>query len=355
MPLQALPLQSSRLSCTPSSPFSHVRSFHTHTRVNKERDDEIITIINPCIDWSFKRSIGSIPEAYRVFANAFLGFEGDDALEEFEFINTEMLSISPVGKNFMVDVVARDKKDRFCLIEMQNEFFDYYPDHIRMQHARFESNLDMPFVLEQLPDGNLNKTLLKKNLSKGFENKVRDVHSIVVSNQLMDAEHFPDIINTFELRHKSHPEVGFKASYPSTLTVVTLANFDKPAEALETDLDRCLFFLKDGRLKTSVKHRFPRYRDVPFIEEVYGTPSGPLYQTYNTLRPQNITKADLREFGIQMEEMDVYLRARYARWLQKGHEAGLREAAARLIEDGMSEEEAARVLRISRKECEDSQ
>ncbi len=337
------PSVSDLLFYTPRYPRGYVR----HVDPPFE-DDAFFHIVNPCSDWGFKKSLGSHEEGCAAFINAVLAQE-DRVVEDVIFLNKEQPSQVPIGSHFTIDVVARDHNGQHFLIEMQNDFHAYYPDEARIRHARFEGNLDMLYVHNQLALEAWEKTSLRKNPAKDFQKSLVGVHSIVVTNKPLDSG-FPDVVNTSEYRHINHPDIPYSRQSRSTLTVLALDRFDKGEDDLETHQDRFFFFLKYMSLRNP-KAKMSLFKKVSKSSQVTDAEGTPLYKLHEMLDKRKLREGELTNFVRRTEEaeevIDHYRAQGRAQGREQGRVQGKLEAAIALLETGMhTKEEVASMLNL---------
>lgn len=308
-------------------------------------DVEMVEIAHPCTDWGFKRAFSNARVA-AYFANALLGFQGDATLEEARLLSPDVYSDHPQGSNYTVDVLVRDGKNRYFLLEMQTEMQDLYLDRVRRIHGRFEGSLDKIYIDEAFTASEQASKRTSANLAKeinptkgvkpeDFREHLCGIYTIVLSNQDTEPPQ-PQIINRYELRHTEHLERGL-GKVPSQLICVALSRFTKRANELESDLDRFLFALMDPAYGKRGHHSKPHYKVVPKLASVMGQPGTFTASFYHEILKSDLSEEERKAFFQSQEryeaqwflfEKEAAERGR-AEGLKAGLEKGRRNADVR--------------------------
>ena len=292
-------------------------------------EEEFFEILNPCTDWAFKNSLRDDRDACCKVVNALLELEGDEAFTEVFFMETGLSSTHPLGSRFTLDLLAKDGNDRYCLIEMQNELYDYYLDLMRAKHGRLEGNIDCLNARDSdLPV----KPDLRTSVTKHVLKDLKGIYSLVISNQNTRPPQ-PEIINTYEYRHIKHLDKALGRT-PSRITFVTLAQFEKEAEDLKTDLDRFLYFFKDSRLKAH-KKKIPMYKLVSNQTKVMGKKGSAVYRLYNFLKVSHLGADLVNKIALEHREAELQLEKRDKENYTKGRAEGRAEGREELYQKAL--------------------
>ena len=75
--------------------------------------------LDPKADLTFKKVFGEHPDVVRSFLNALLPLPADAEIEEIEYLPAELVPVTPLRKNSIVDVRCKDQLGRQFLVEMQ--------------------------------------------------------------------------------------------------------------------------------------------------------------------------------------------------------------------------------------------
>jgi hypothetical protein len=268
-------------------------------------------ILNPCTDFAFKKAFyNSI--VLIDFLNHILDYRTDNQIVELSYMDKEFPSLSPIGREFRVDIVCKTKNDRYSLIEMHNDFSADYADKVYVEFARFLSGIDVERIHDlSVQDHKKFRIGQTEVRAQDFWQKIEEVCTLVISNKKFNPETMkkkytdetlaePDIINTYEMLNKNHPQRHL-GNLDAKVVLVMLANFNKTAEELETDTDRWLFALKDDNM-ASGKSRIHPFKVVSDISKAASENEG-LRQFYAELHTKNMGKDFLFEYDKQMQAL----------------------------------------------------
>ena len=75
--------------------------------------------LDPKADLTFKKVFGEHPDVVRSFLNALLPLPADAPIETIEYLPAELVPVTPLRKNSIVDVRCKDSQGRQFLVEMQ--------------------------------------------------------------------------------------------------------------------------------------------------------------------------------------------------------------------------------------------
>ena len=84
--------------------------------------NQSLNIVYPCTDYGFKRAFHNEVVACG-FLNTVLGFSGKEEIQDVRFLDKELPSHEPLGRNFIVDLLCEAVNVRRFLIEMQKMIF----------------------------------------------------------------------------------------------------------------------------------------------------------------------------------------------------------------------------------------
>jgi len=82
--------------------------------------------LDPKVDFLFKKIFGENKELLISFLNSFLPLEDDQEVIEIEYLSPELVPVTPLGKNSIVDVRCTDNHGRAFIVEMQSEWTNIF-------------------------------------------------------------------------------------------------------------------------------------------------------------------------------------------------------------------------------------
>jgi hypothetical protein len=319
-----------------------------------------IDIVNPCSDFGFKRAFRD-PQVAMGFLNTILSLSGEDAIKQIKYLDKELPSLVPEGKDFRVDVLCQASKGEWFLLEMQNDYRTDYPDKALIEFCRLMGNVDAYHQeLCSNPSAHESKELVSSvaltedhpKMEHDFWMSVPKVITLVITNREFQKNRkkamFPDqtlmepsIINTYTFRHTEKTERRL-GNIDARIVLVMLANFRKSVADLETDMDKWLFALKDESLKSGFKRKgkMEVYKHVNSLEAVEGSDPS-LRRFYQLLNRNGIGGDQLRKYEESVSAVNRALATRY----EEGRKEGLLQAARVMQELGtMTDAEIASKL-----------
>lgn len=262
-------------------------------------------------DIAFRKIFGNEnrTESLISFLNSILGFQGDDRIESVTILDPYQLPKLKGGKVSVLDVRATDHKKRQFIVEMQ--------------------------VAEQ--DG-FDKRVLYY-LTKGYNSQIRRAEQY---RELKPA-YFVGILCDFS--HTSNPhyisrnrvldiDTGEVTIKDIEFNFIELLKFNKPLEALETLVDKWIFFIKNAENLTLV----PRNID-----------DEGLLSAYEEANQHTWTQAELDAYDyvdMRQEQARAEIDAAEAR----GERKGKQETAKEMKKDGESIEKIKRYTGLSDEE-----
>ena len=82
--------------------------------------------LDPKIDVLFKKIFGENKELLISFLNSFLPLDEAQEVVEIEYLSPELVPVTPLGKNSIVDVRCTDNHGRAFIVEMQSEWTNIF-------------------------------------------------------------------------------------------------------------------------------------------------------------------------------------------------------------------------------------
>jgi len=82
--------------------------------------------LDPKVDFLFKKIFGENKEILISFLNSFLPLENEQEVVEIEYLLPELVPVTPLGKNSIVDVRCIDNHGRSFIVEMQSEWTNIF-------------------------------------------------------------------------------------------------------------------------------------------------------------------------------------------------------------------------------------
>jgi len=82
--------------------------------------------LDPKVDFLFKKIFGENKELLISFLNSFLPLEDEQEVVEIEYLSPELVPVTPLGKNSIVDVRCIDNHGRAFIVEMQSEWTNIF-------------------------------------------------------------------------------------------------------------------------------------------------------------------------------------------------------------------------------------
>jgi hypothetical protein len=329
------------------------------TRLTASVPVQSIDIVNPCSDFGFKRAFKDREVAIG-FLNTILNLRDDDAIVDLGYIDTELPSLIPEGRDFRVDVLCRSSKGEWFLLEMQNDYRADYPDKALVEFCRLMGHVDAARYqscsrpeAHELPGGgrgdgdgggsgsgggaadSAEPSRKRIPIFKDFWKHIPRIITLVITNKEFSTgqtkDRFPDqalmepdIVNTYTIRHTGVP-ARCLGNIDARIVLVMLANFRKPIEDLGSDMDRWLFALKDETMKTG-RQKLEMYRHVDSLETVQGD-SPALKRFYHLLNKGCIAVDELRRYAEGIQDVNRAFDRQFASGVEQGKREGLLQAA----------------------------
>ena len=280
--------------------------------------------LNPKTDFAFKKIFGSDTsrDVLISFLNAVLDLQHPYLIQEVDILDPYLAPKIHGMKDTFLDVRVRDENGRSYIVEMQV-----------LNVAGFEKRILY----------NACKAYANQIGSGDEYSKLSEVIAITITDFVM-YEELAAVKNRFRLRAEDKHEI-----YHGDLELlfIELPKFEKTEEELESVFDKWLYFLKRARDLTAIPVKL---NDEPAIVKAFDIANKA------GLTPEEMEDQDRREMFIQDQRGVEQLAT--ARGLAKGLAKGLAEGARtekvllarRLLEKGMSLEDAAQLVSLSVKE-----
>lgn len=308
-------------------------------------------IIHPCTDFGFKRAIRN-PDIASGFINHVLSLKGDDQVKEVTYVDTQLPSTDPLGKNFTVDVVCTTNNGRF-LLEMQNDFRNDYPDKAFVELCRLVSQWDSSSIQQVVTEGTRKRSRAGEThgVAREFWQDIRRAIVLVITNKSFPAtstktsdpsqhQMEPDIINTYRMMNTSHPG-RFLGDMDVRVVLLMLDNFKKEEKNLKTDMDCWLYLFKEPALRDGVS-TIPTFKSIQSLEKVAHKDTA-LQHFYNVLRKDKMNANDLLRFESELRQVNKVLDERKAEGV---NEEKMRMALA-MITDGDNDDKIIRITKLT--------
>ncbi len=197
-----------RLPCYNAFPLTHHSSEDVFS--NRTSGHFVKAIVNPSNDRVFQYGFNS-PCALKGFLNSVLGFEGNKAIQNIEYLPRDLPSHDPTFStryHFTVDIRCRTANGQHFLIELQNDFRDDYHYKSLVEHLRMISQLD---TIQNEGDKSRRVAKNKKDVNN-FWKSIEGIYTVVITNKgypLSRMKRFyknepimePVVANAYELRH----------------------------------------------------------------------------------------------------------------------------------------------------------
>lgn len=307
---------------------------------------EPVEIVHPCTDYGFKRAFKH-PSVAMGFLNHILNLQGDDAIKDIQYLNTELQSSDPLGRHFTVDILCQAKNDRRFLLEMQNDFRSDYANKALTELCRLIAHWDAQVVHQKVTEMNRKRARTNSTLDevKSFWEDIHTAIVVMVTNKVFPAAQTkesqsdeplmePEIINSYRLVHerRTSRQLG---NIDARAVLVMLGNFKKSEDELITDLDRWLYTLKDSSLSSGVD-RIPTYKTIRNIRDVTGDDVGlkDFYHDLDKRTVQSVGELDQYERGIL--EVNAIMANRMQEEYARGQSEKNMDIARRMLAEGMS-------------------
>lgn len=303
--------------------------------------DQGCEIIHPCTDFGFKRAIKN-PDIAAGFINHVLSLKGNDEVKEVTYVDTQLPSTDPLGKNFTVDVLCTTKNGRF-LLEMQNDFRNDYPDKAFVELCRLISQWDSSSVQQVVKEQTRKRARSGEthDVAREFWQDIDRAIVLVITNKSFPSNAFkvsdssqsqmePNIVNTYRMLNVDSPK-RYLGDMDVRVVLLMLDNFKKDEKALKTDMDRWLYLFKEPILSGGVK-AIPTFKSVQSLEKVAHGDST-LTHFYDVLRKDKMNKADLTKFESEIRHVNKVLDDRKA----EGKAEAVEEVARALIAEKVSD------------------
>ena len=279
--------------------------------------NQSLNIVHPCTDYGFKRAFHNEVVACG-FLNTVLGFSGNEEIQDVIFLDKELPSHEPLGRNFIVDLLCEAKNGRRFLIEMQNDFRADYATKVFTEFCRLIAHWDSKVIDQKVSEETKKRARANATYEgvKEFWNDITTAIVLVVTNKCFSpneqkvrfpnqAVMEPDIINSYRMTHENIPERTL-GDLDARVVLVMLGNFIKKERDLISPLDQWLYAFKDETLANDVS-RIPTYKYIEDINHV-GMNNPGLAAFYHVLDKEVVRNAgDLENFEKNIMEVNRIL------------------------------------------------
>lgn len=264
-----------------------------------------IEIMNPCNDYAFKLAFED-PEILVPFLNTILEFKTPESqIVHVTILNPSLTSPSPLGRQYISDLLCATRNGQYILLEMQNDSDEFCADKALLELCRLTAKSDAyKLAVEQGTD------ILFSDLSRREEAKTRQACGmknfwkgfavIVISNKKIPPGRMkvrrptepimePKVRNTYQMMTVDGTQVRHLGNADFKVIVVMLANFTKKVNELVDDEDRWFYALKDENL-SSGKSKMERFRVIDPLEQAIADNDGVrrFYQKLNKTNFENV-------------------------------------------------------------------
>jgi len=251
---------------------------------------------DPKNDLAFKKLFGDEEhsEILISFLNAVLDFKEEQAIVEVSLVNPYQVPRIPELKETILDIKAKNQKGESFIVEMQKKDLGDFTKRSLYYTSKA--------YVEQLSKGK-DYTRLKRVYFIGllnfniFENKNYISRHLIVNQETQTQD-----LSDFEF------------------TFIELPKFNKPLEALESILDKWIYFLKHAQDLTMIPQT---YANLHTFQKAFSIVT---QTSWNTKELELYDYITLKEF----DELNA-LRTAERKGLQKGIEQGVREVARNLL------------------------
>lgn len=263
--------------------------------------------LNPLTDFGFKKIFGEPVGKPLLISLLNDVLELAEPITDFQFQNLEQLPDAPAQRRMVYDLLCRDRLGRYILVELQQARQTWFKDRAL-------------FYLSQL-------IRMQGRPGKDWDYRLLPVYGVAILNFALD-DAAGGVIRRVSLTDQHYREFYDKLG----LVLIELPRFIKTATELETHLDKWLYFLK----------HLEEWDVMPTVFE-------------NDVIARGFTLAELYAMSDEdrqryQDELKHYrdalnmLSTAREEGLEKGREAGLREALDRLVAGGIPVEQAKKLL-----------
>lgn len=294
--------------------------------------------LDPKADLTFKKVFGEHPDVVRSFLNALLPLPADAPIETIEYLPAELVPVTPLRKNSIVDVRCKDSQGRQFLVEMQMLWSPEFKQRVLF---------------------NASKAYVRQLDVKENYKLLQPVYSLNLVNEVFEPE-LPEYYHHYKVLHVEHSDrviegiqlvfVELPKFTPHTLTekrmqVLWLRYLTEVNEKTrqvsqdllaEPEIQKAVDLLEESAFSPAQLQGYDDFWDAVRVErtiregaESYGYEKG-------------MTKGLADGMAKGMEEG-------MAKGMEEGMAKGLADGLAKGMEEGMAKGELQRALAIARK------
>jgi len=262
-----------------------------------------MNFMSPRSDVGFKKLFGNEHHKKLTisFLNSILGKKEGELIKTITFLDTEKLPAQMQGKTTYLDIHCIDEKGNHCLIEMQNQYQDYF-----IERAMFYSAL-----------------IFGNQLDSGFDyQELVPVILVSVLNHKLFIEH-QDVISRHTFMDMKHLTI---TSMYQQFYFVELPKFNKTIHQLLSPVDHWLFFM----IKADTYEKIPQ--ELQKSED--------LVQAFHVLEKMQWTQKEIAAYVRELDNAGMgsrIERGAVKRGLEQGIKQGLELGKEKGIELGKEE------------------
>ena len=307
--------------------------------------------LDPKNDLTFKRIFGEHPHLCKSFLNSLLPLEPDALIEELEYLSPELVPEIPVLKRTIVDVRCRDQKGRQFIVEMQMHWTESFKNRVVFNASKA--------YVKQLDNAREYKLLQPvyalSLVNENFEPKLTDYYHhykiVNISQPERQIEGLQFIfIELPKFKAANLQEKRLQVLWLKFLTEIEDGANNIPPELLEeAHIKEAVHILESGSYSKAQLEHYDQYWDSIRSErslfldaEERGRVEG---EHTGFVKGEQIGMQKGEQIGMQRGEQIG---------MQKGEQKGLRKgvylSALKLMENGMSPTDVARMLAITPEE-----
>ncbi len=224
--------------------------------------------LDPKADLTFKKVFGEHPDLVISFLNALLPLKEGEEITDIEYLPSELVPDTPLGKNSIVDVRCKDTRGRQFIVEMQmiwSQKFQY----------RVLFNASKAYV-RQL-DRNEDYNLLQPVYSLNLLNEIyeHDLEGYYHHYQMVHVEHSEKVIDGLQLvfvelpkfTPKSYREKKMQILWLRFLTEISEKTRAVPQELLEnSDIHKAVTIVEESAFTPEQLDSYDRFWDKVRVE-----------------------------------------------------------------------------------------
>lgn len=286
--------------------------------------------LDPKADLTFKKVFGEHPDVVRSFLNALLPLPADAEIEEIEYLPAELVPVTPLRKNSIVDVRCKDQKGRQFLVEMQMLWSPEFKQRVLF---------------------NASKAYVRQLDVKENYKLLQPVYSLNLVNEIFEPE-LPEYYHHYKVLHVEHSDRVIEGLQ---LVFVELPKFTSHTLAEKRMQVLWLRFLTEVDERTL---QVPQellaepeiQKAVDVLEESGFTPAQ--LQGYDdfwdAVRVERTIRESAEERGYA-EGMAKGIEEGMAKGIEEGMAKGIEEGMAKGIEEGIAKGELQKSLAVARK------